>query len=89
MQQPDLRSDEAREREEYIEKAKFYRAHVIEITYFSALVAAALLIISFFVDPDWAWFLRGGIGGLFLTFLYVWGRAALNVWRRVAHRSFS
>jgi hypothetical protein len=89
MQRPGLRSDEAREREEYIEAAKFHRAHVIEITYFSVLVAAALLIISFFVNPDWAWFLRGGISGLFLTFLYVWGRVALNVWRRVAHRSFS
>jgi hypothetical protein len=89
MQRPGLRSDEAREREEYIETAKFHRAHVIEITYFSVLVAAALLIISFFVGPDWAWFLRGGISGLFLTFLYVWGRVALNVWRRVAHRSFS
>jgi membrane protein YdbS with pleckstrin-like domain len=71
------------------EKAKFHRAQVIEITYFSVLVAAALLIISFFVDPDWAWFLRGGIGGLVLTFLYVWGRVALYVWRREAHRSFS
>jgi hypothetical protein len=28
-------------REEYIEKAKFHRAQVIEITYFSVLVAAA------------------------------------------------
>jgi hypothetical protein len=55
---------------------KFHRAHVIEITYFSVLTAVTLLIISFFVDPDWAWFLRGGIGGLFLTFFYVWSRAA-------------
>ena len=89
MQRPGLRSDEAREREEYIQMVKFHRAHVIEITYFSVLAATALLIISFFVDPDWAWFLRGVIGGLFLTFLYVWGRVALDVWRRVAHRSFS
>jgi hypothetical protein len=76
MQQPGLRSDEAREREEYIQMAKFRRAHVTEITCFSVLVAAVLLIISFFVDSDWAWFLRGGVGGLFLTFLYVWGRAS-------------
>jgi hypothetical protein len=76
MQQPGLRSDEAREREEYIEMAKFHRVHVIEITCFSVLAAVTLLIISFFVDPDWAWFLRGGIGGLFLTFLYAWGRVA-------------
>ena len=89
MQWPGLRSDEAREPEEYIQMVKFHRAHVIEITYFCVLAAAALLIISLFVDPDWAWFLRGGISGLFLTFLYVWGRVALNVWRRVAHRSFS
>jgi hypothetical protein len=81
MQQPGLRSDEAREREEFIETVKVHRAHVIEITYFSVLAAVTLLIISFFVAPDWAWFLRGGIGGLFLTFLYVWGR--------VASRSFS
>jgi hypothetical protein len=76
MPQPGLRSDEAREREENIEAVRFHRAHVIEITYFSILAALALLVISFFVDPDWAWFLRGGIGGLFLTFVYVWGRAA-------------
>ena len=37
MQRPDLRSDEAREREEYIQMVKFHRAHVIEITYFSFL----------------------------------------------------
>ena len=76
MPQPGLRSDEAREREENIETVKFHRAHVIEITYFSVLAAVTLLVISFFVDPDWAWFLRGGIGGLFLTFVYVWGRVA-------------
>jgi hypothetical protein len=81
VQRPGLRSDEAREREEYIQMVKFHRAHVIEITYFSVLAATALLIISFFVDPDWAWFLRGGIGGLSLTFLYIWGR--------VGSRSFS
>jgi hypothetical protein len=81
MQRPGLRSDEAREREEYIQMVKFHRAHVIEITYFSVLAATALLIISFFVYPDWAWFLRGGIGGLSLTFLYIWGR--------VGSRSFS
>jgi hypothetical protein len=63
MQRPGLRSDEAREREDYIEAEKFHRAHLTEITYFSILVAAALLIISFFVDPDWAWFLRGGLAG--------------------------
>jgi hypothetical protein len=89
MQRPGLRSDEAREREDYIEAEKFHRAHLTEITYFSVLVAAALMIISFFVDPDWAWFLRGGIGGLFLTYLYVGGRVALYLWRRMAHRSFS
>ncbi len=76
MEQPGLRSDEAREREDYIRMTKFHRAHVIEITYFSVLTAVTLLVISFFVDPDWAWFLRGGIGGLFLTFLYIWGRTA-------------
>jgi 1,4-dihydroxy-2-naphthoate octaprenyltransferase len=81
MPQPGLRSDEAREREQYIATAKFHRAQVIELTYFSVLVAVALLIISFLVNPDWAWFLRGGIIGLFLTFLYVWGR--------VVSRSFS
>ena len=81
MQWPGLRSDEAREPEEYIQMVKFHRAHVIEITYFCVLAAAALLIISLFVDPDWAWFLRGGISGLSLTFLYIWGR--------VASRSFS
>jgi hypothetical protein len=74
VQQPDVRSDEARQREERIERAKFHRAHVIEITYFSILVAVALGVISFFVDPDWAWFMRGMIVGLFLTFLYIWGR---------------
>jgi 1,4-dihydroxy-2-naphthoate octaprenyltransferase len=89
MQRPGLRSDEAREREDYIDRAKFHRAHVMEISYFCVLVAVALLIISFFVSPDWAWFLRGGIAGLILTFLYVWGRVAFDVWRRVAHRSFS
>ena len=81
MQQQGLRSDEAREREEYSAIVKFHRAHVIEITYFSVLAAVTLLIISFFVAPDWAWFLRGGISGLSLTFLYIWGR--------VASRSFS
>jgi hypothetical protein len=75
MQRPGLRSDEAREREEYIRGVKFHWAHVVEITYFSVLAAAILLIASFFVDPDWAWFLRGGIIGLVLTFLYAWGRA--------------
>ncbi|MGA2945160.1 MAG: hypothetical protein ABSE50_24325 [Xanthobacteraceae bacterium] len=74
MQRPGLRSDEAREREEYIQMVKFHRAHVIEITYFCVLAAAALLIISLFVDPDWAWFLRGGIGGLVLTFFICLGQ---------------
>lgn len=78
MQQPSVRSDEAREREAYIDLVKFHRAHVIEITYFSVLAAVALLAISFFVDPDWAWFLRGGIVGLFLTFVYAWGRLIMS-----------
>jgi hypothetical protein len=72
MTQP--RSDETREREENIAMVRFHRAHVIEITYFSLLLAVVLGVVSFFVDPDWAWFLRGMIVGLFLTFLYVWGR---------------
>jgi hypothetical protein len=72
MTQP--RSDEAREREDRAEMVRFHRAHVIEVTYFSLLVAVALGLGSFFVDPDWAWFLRGMIVGLFLTFLYIWGR---------------
>jgi 1,4-dihydroxy-2-naphthoate octaprenyltransferase len=74
MQEPGVRSDEAREREDYINQLKYHRAQVVEITYFSILAAAALLVISFFVSPDWAWFLRGGIVGLFLTFVYAWGR---------------
>jgi hypothetical protein len=73
MQQSGVRSDEAREREDYINQLKYHRAHVIEITYFSILAAAVLLVISFFVSPDWAWFFRGGIIGLFLTFAYAWG----------------
>ena len=81
MQQPGIRSEEAREREAFIDLTKFHRAHVIEITYFSVLAAAVLLAISFFVDPDWAWFLRGGIVGLFLTFVYAWGTL-------IMHRSF-
>jgi hypothetical protein len=78
MQQSGVRSEEVREREAYIDLVKFHRAHVIEITYFSILAAAVLLAISFFVDPDWAWFLRGGIVGLFLTFVYVWGRLMMR-----------
>ena len=74
MEEPGVRSDQVREREDFINLVKFHRAHVIEITYFSILAAAALLVISFFVSPDWAWFLRGGIVGLFLTFVYAWGR---------------
>jgi hypothetical protein len=83
---PGLRSDEARQREGYIAMERFHRAHVMEIAGFSLLAAVALLMISFFVDPDWAWFLRGGIVGLFLTFSYVWGRAVLYAWR-MASRS--
>jgi hypothetical protein len=79
MQQP--RSDEARERAERIEQVRFHRAHVIELVYFSILAAVALGLGSFFVDPDWAWFLRGMIVGLVLTFLYVW--------IRVTHQSFA
>ena len=52
MQQSGVRSEEAREREAYIDLVKFHRAHVIEITYFSVLAALALLAISFVVDPD-------------------------------------
>jgi hypothetical protein len=73
MQQPGVRPDEVREREDFINLVRFHRAHVIEITYFSILAAAALLIISFFVSPDWAWFFRGGILGLSLSFVFVWG----------------
>jgi hypothetical protein len=82
MQQPGVRSDETREREERIEMVRFHRAHVIEIIYFSILVAVALGVISFFVDPDWAWFLRGMIGGLFLTILFVWGRMVRQSFQR-------
>ncbi len=78
MQQSGVRSEEAREREAYIDLVKFHSAHVIEITYFSVLAAAVLLAISFVVDPDWAWFLRGGIIGLFLTFVYAWGRLLMR-----------
>jgi hypothetical protein len=78
MPQSGVRSEEAREREAYFDLKKFHRAHVIEITYFSILAAAVLLAISFFVDPDWAWFLRGGIIGLFLTFVYAWGRLLMR-----------
>jgi hypothetical protein len=78
MEQPSVRSEEARERESFIDLVKFHRAHVIEITYFTVLAAALLVVISFFVDPDWAWFLRGGIIGLFLTFVYAWGRLLMR-----------
>jgi hypothetical protein len=73
-EQPGVRDEEVREREERIELVKFHRAHVIEIIYFSVIGAAALIAISFFVDPQWAWFLRGGILGLSLTFIYILGR---------------
>jgi hypothetical protein len=78
MQQPSVRSDEAREREAYIDLAKYHRAHVIEITYFSVLAAVVLLAISFVVGPDWAWFLRGCVVGLCLTFVYAWGRLMIS-----------
>jgi hypothetical protein len=78
MQESNIRSEEARDREAYIDLAKFHRAHAIEITYFSVLTAVVLLAISFVVDPGWAWFLRGGIIGLFLTFVYAWGRLVMR-----------
>ena len=73
-QRADVRPDEVREREHRVEVVRFHRAHVIELTYFFLVGAVALGTISFFIDPQWAWFLRGMIGGLFLTFIYVWGR---------------
>jgi hypothetical protein len=41
-----------RDREQEIATAKFHRAHVIEVTYFSLLVATTLVVISFFVPPE-------------------------------------
>lgn len=74
IERPHVRDGAVREREQRIELVKFHRAHVIEIIYFSVVGAAALGAISFFVDPQWAWFLRGVIFGMFLTFIYVLGR---------------
>jgi hypothetical protein len=72
---PHVRPDEVREREHRVEMARFHRAHVIELTYFSIICAVALGTISFFIDQDWAWFLRGMVGGLIVTSLYILGRA--------------
>jgi hypothetical protein len=80
--QPQVRPDEVREREHRVQMAKFQRAHVIELTYFSIICAVALVTISFFVDPQWAWFLRGVVGGLIVTALYVLGRALHHPIRR-------
>ena len=79
---PHVRPDEVREREHRVEAAKFHWAQVIELTYFSIICAVALGTISFFVDPQWAWFLRGMVGGLIVTALYVLGRALHHPIRR-------
>jgi hypothetical protein len=74
-ERPHVRPDEVREREHWVEIGRFHRAHIIELTYFSLLGAVALGVISFLVaDPQWAWFLRGMIAGLVLTFAYALAR---------------
>ena len=74
-EQPHVRPDEVREREHRVETGRFHRAHVIELVYFSVLGAAVLGAISFLVaDPQWAWFLRGMIAGLVLTFIFALAR---------------
>jgi hypothetical protein len=71
---PHVRSDQVRDREEHIATVSFHRAHAIELIYFSLAGAVALGTVSFWLDPQWAWFLRGIIAGIFLTFIYVLGR---------------
>ncbi len=74
-ERPHVRPDEVREREHRVETGRFLRAHIIELTYFSLLGAVALGAISFLIaDPQWAWFLRGMIGGLILTYTYALAR---------------
>jgi hypothetical protein len=71
---PHVRPEAVREREYRIEQVKFHRAHVIELVYFAIVGTVALGAISFFLDPQWAWFLRGIICGLALTLVYAWAR---------------